>query len=311
MFNHKSVLLDEVIEGLNIKEGGTYVDATIGGAGHSFHIMQSLKQTGLLIGFDQDEVAIEASRARLSNLSPRFNLIHNNFVNMKSELKALGINKVDGILFDLGVSSVQLDEGSRGFSYRFDAPLDMRMDQTNDLDAYKVVNTYSLSDLCRIFKEYGEEKHAFKIASTIVEERKSKPIRTTFELVDIIKRCYPAKELKAKHPAKKVFQAIRIEVNHELDVLKIALQDALDLLNVGGRCAVITFHSLEDRIVKDLFNEVSTIKWDKNQPFKLENKQAKFRLVNKKVITSSDGELDDNNRAHSAKLRIIERVLEG
>ncbi|MBE6124645.1 MAG: 16S rRNA (cytosine(1402)-N(4))-methyltransferase RsmH [Erysipelotrichaceae bacterium] len=311
MFNHYSVLLKEVLEGLNIKQDGIYVDATIGGAGHSSKICEHLSESGHLIGFDQDEVAIEASRQKLSNSSPQFNLIHKNFSYLKDELEKLGIKKIDGILFDLGVSSVQLDTKDRGFSYREDARLDMRMDTSSNLDAYQVINTYPLEKLSKIFFVYGEEKYGNRIASKIVEVRKNKPIETTFELVDIIKSCYPKKDLRDKHPAKKVFQAIRIEVNQELEVLKTALKDALDLLKVGGRCCVITFHSLEDRIVKEIFNEASTVSWNKNQPFLLTDEKAKFKLINKKPILPSDKELEENNRSHSAKLRIIERVMEG
>ena len=310
MFNHYSVLLNEVLVGLNIKQDGIYVDATLGGAGHSFQICKHLSKSGHLIGFDQDEVAIEASKEKLSNLSPQVDLIHKNFSYLKEELKKINIQSIDGILFDLGVSSVQLDSKERGFSYRENARLDMRMDTSSKLDAYEVVNTYSFEKLSKIFYLYGEEKYGNRIASKIVELRRNKPIETTFELVDIIKSCYPKKDLKDKHPAKKVFQAIRIEVNQELEVLKTALKDALDLLKVGGRCCVITFHSLEDRIVKEMFNEASTIAWNKNQPFLLNQEEAKFKLINKKPILPSEKELLENNRSHSAKLRIIERVRE-
>lgn len=310
MFNHYSVLLNEVLEGLNIKSDGIYVDATIGGAGHSSKICSYLGTKGHLIGFDQDEVAIEASKQKLSNLTPQIDLIHKNFFYLKEELSKIGIEKIDGILFDLGVSSVQLDTKERGFSYREDARLDMRMDTSSKLDAYTVVNTYPFEKLSKIFYQYGEEKYGSRIASKIVETRKGKPIETTFELVEIIKSCYPKKELKDKHPAKKVFQAIRIEVNQELEVLKKALKEALDLLKVGGRCAVITFHSLEDRIVKEIFNDMSTISWNKNQPFLLNQEEAKYKLINKKPILPTEKELSENNRSHSAKLRIIERVKE-
>jgi 16S rRNA (cytosine1402-N4)-methyltransferase len=309
MFNHISVLLNECIEGLNIKADGIYVDATIGGAGHSCHIIKELSSKGLLVGFDQDQVALEASRERLTNLSPQFKLIHSNFAALKSELAKLGISQVDGFLFDLGVSSVQFDESDRGFSYRFDARLDMRMNKENDLDAFKVVNNYSKEELMRIFYEYGEEKFAKNIANKIVERRKEALIETTFQLVDVIRSALPSSVLREKgHPAKKVFQAIRIEVNRELDVLKEGLKDALDLLKPGGRICVITFHSLEDRIVKDMFREKCEVAWNKNMPFKLETSKSEYRLVNKKPIISQESELEANNRAHSAKLRIIERV---
>lgn len=309
MFNHISVLLNECIEGLNIKADGIYVDATIGGAGHSCHIIKELSPKGLLIGFDQDQVALEASRERLSNLSPQFKLIHSNFASLKEELTKLGISQVDGFLFDLGVSSVQFDESDRGFSYRFDARLDMRMNKENDLDAYKVVNSYSKEELIKIFYEYGEEKFAKNIANKIVERRKDSMIETTFQLVDVIRSALPASVLREKgHPAKKVFQAIRIEVNKELDVLKQGLNDALDLLKPGGRICVITFHSLEDRIVKDIFKGRCEVAWNKNMPFVIEEKKSEFRLVNRKPIVASNEELEANNRSHSAKLRIIERV---
>ena len=309
MFNHISVLLDECIEGLSIKKDGIYVDATIGGAGHSYHILKELSPKGLLIGFDQDQVALEASREKLSSLSPQFKLIHSNFASLKEELAKIGVSQVDGFLFDLGVSSVQFDESDRGFSYRFDARLDMRMNKENDLDAYKVVNTYSKEELTKIFYEYGEEKFSRNIATKIVERRKISPIETTFELVDVIRSALPSSVLREKgHPAKKVFQAIRIEVNRELDVLKEGLRDALELLKKGGRICVITFHSLEDRIVKEMFKEKCENAWNKNMPFKLEENKSEYRLVNKKPIVAKESELEVNNRAHSAKLRIIERV---
>jgi len=307
-FEHIPVLLTECIDGLNIKKDGTYVDATVGGGGHSYHILSRLK-SGHLYCFDQDQMAIEASRERLSKLScTNFTLIHSNFSFIKEELAKLNISKIDGILFDLGVSSFQLDEPSRGFSYRFDAELDMRMNQENKLTAKEVVNQYAEEELTRIFFEYGEEKYSKKIAHNIIETRKTKTIETTFQLVDIIKKSVPLKEqIMFGHPAKRVFQAIRIEVNHELDILKNSLQSALSLLNSGGRCCVITFHSLEDKIVKKLFQDLTTEQWHRGMPVNI-NYNIEYKLISKKAIIASDDELNKNNRSHSAKLRIIEKI---
>lgn len=310
-FKHISVLLNECIDNLNIKKDGIYVDGTLGGAGHSYHILKKLNGSGYLYCFDQDIAAIEASSKRLSTLSlPNFKLIHSNFQFMKQELEKIGINSVDGILFDLGVSSYQLDEGERGFSYNYDALLDMRMDQSSSLTAKDVVNRYSESELTRIFFEYGEEKFSRKIAANIVKERKVKEINTTFELVDIIKKSLPVQALREKgHPAKRIFQAIRIEVNGELAILKESLSNALKLLKPKGRMCVITFHSLEDRIVKSLFNEVSSPKsWNRNMPIVLDDDKIEYKHVCKKPILPSVEELEQNNRAHSAKLRVIEKL---
>lgn len=307
---HISVLLNEAIEGLNIKENGIYVDATLGRAGHSSKILERLKE-GKLYCFDQDEEAITYSKEKLSKISSDFEIIYSNFKNLKEELAKRNITKVDGILYDLGVSSPQFDEDYRGFSYRYDAPLDMRMDLNNPLTAKEIVNKYSLNDLTKIFKEYGEERYSYLIAKKIVEERSKKEIETTFELVDIIKSSIPKKELfKDKHPAKQVFQALRIEVNDELKVLEKSLNDALTILNKNGRIVVITFHSLEDKIVKNIFNSVSKIKGDRHNDYLLpsEIKKPEFKLVNKKVITPSEEELNLNHRAKSAKLRIIEKL---
>lgn len=306
---HVSVLLNEAIEGLDIKEDGIYIDATLGRGGHSSEILKRLT-SGKLYCFDQDQEAIDYSSIRLKEISDNFEIIYSNFKNIKDELNKRGIKEVNGILFDLGVSSPQFDEDYRGFSYRFDSELDMRMDQNNPLTAKKIVNTYSLNDLVKIFKEYGEEKYSYSIAKTIVKEREKKEISTTFELVDIIKRSIPKKELyKDKHPAKQVFQALRIETNNELEVLKIALNDSLSLLKPGGRIVVITFHSLEDRIVKTIFKEKTFIKGDRRNdyidPKKL--KQVDYELVNKKVITPSSNEIEVNHRSKSAKLRIIKK----
>ena len=306
---HIPVLLNEVIENLNINPDGIYIDLTLGRAGHSSEILKRLSNKGKLIGFDQDIDAIQASKERLSKISSNFEVIKSNFENVKDELLKRGITKVDGILADLGVSSPQFDQGDRGFSYRFDAKLDMRMDQNANLSAYEIVNTYSLIDLTRIFREYGEEKYAYEIAKRIVREREQKPVETTFELVDIIKRSLPSKELSKKgHPAKQVFQALRIETNRELEVLETMLKDGLELLSSKGRMAIITFQSLEDRIVKNIFKEVSTPKatprWMPSLP---EDQEVDYQLINKKVIVASEEELKRNPRSESAKLRVIER----
>ena len=306
---HIPVLLNEVIENLNINPDGIYIDLTLGRAGHSSEILKRLSNKGKLIGFDQDIDAIQASIERLSKISSNFEVIKSNFENVKEELLKRGITKVDGILADLGVSSPQFDQGDRGFSYRFDAKLDMRMDQNANLSAYEIVNTYSLIDLTRIFREYGEAKYAYEIAKRIVREREQKPVETTFELVDIIKRSLPSKELSKKgHPAKQVFQALRIETNRELEVLETMLKDGLELLSSKGRMAIITFQSLEDRIVKNIFKEVSTPKatprWIPSLP---EDQEVDYQLINKKVIVASEEELKRNPRSESAKLRVIER----
>lgn len=306
---HVSVLLNEAIEGLDIKEDGIYIDATLGRGGHSSEILKRLT-SGKLYCFDQDQEAIDYSSIRLKEISDNFEIIYSNFKNIKDELNKRGIKEVNGILFDLGVSSPQFDEDYRGFSYRFDSELDMRMDQNNPLTAKKIVNTYSLNDLVKIFKEYGEEKYSYSIAKTIVKEREKKEISTTFELVDIIKKSIPTRELyKDKHPAKQVFQALRIETNNELEVLKIALNDSLSLLKPGGRIVVITFHSLEDRIVKTIFKEKTFIKGDRRNDYidPKNLKQVDYELVNKKVITPSSNEIEVNHRSKSAKLRIIKK----
>lgn len=305
-FKHIPVLLKETIDGLNIQKDGIYVDMTLGRGGHSSEILKRLK-SGKLYCFDQDQQAINESKDRLEKISNNFTLIHSNFNNIKQKLEEYGVKKVDGVLFDLGVSSAQFDESDRGFSYRFDAKLDMRMDQSNSLSAYDVVNEYSLQELLKIFKEYGEEKYSYSIAKNIIKARAIKPIETTFELVDIIKASKPMKELsKVGHPAKQVFQAIRIEVNDELGVLKRALTDSLSILASKGRICVITFNSLEDRIVKDIFKSVA-IDSEGSRYLPLSNKEIEFSLVNRKVITASEEELLSNNRAKPAKLRIIER----
>ena len=270
--------------------------------------MDRIKE-GYLFAFDQDSEAIRHSTDRLSKIGTNFTIIKSNFVNMKEELQKLNVSKVDGILFDLGVSSPQLDDSERGFSYHNDAKLDMRMDKEQSLSAYEVVNNYSKEQLARIFKQYGESKFANNIAKRIVEYRQEKTIETTLELVEVIKTAVPMKFRIDKHPARQIFQAIRIEVNHELDVLEPAILQALDLLNVGGRCAIITFHSLEDRIVKQIFNEKTKIDDKvKGMPNIPEEYLPDFKLVYNKVIVPSDEELKNNPRARSSKLRVIEKI---
>ena len=308
---HKPILLNEVIEGLDIKSDGVYLDLTLGRAGHSKEILKRLSLNGLLIGIDQDEEAISYSRVELSKISNRYKIVKSNFSNIKNILSDLNISTLDGALFDLGVSSPQLDEDYRGFSYRFNNKLDMRMDLSSSLTAYDVVNTYSFKELLRVFKEYGEDKYSYNIAKNIVKERDIKPIVTTFDLVDIIKRSKPLKELnKVGHPAKQIFQAIRIEVNNELNVLKKALEDVINSLNINGRVCVITFHSLEDRIVKNLFKKYSVVEGNRINDFRKAKdiEEANFIEVNKKVIVPSEEEIINNPRSKSAKLRILKRV---
>ena len=305
---HYSVMLKEVIDNLNLKDTGIYVDATLGYAGHTGEILKRVKR-GFIFAFDQDINAINYSKEKLSKIGSNFLLIKSNFLYMKEELAKQNISLVDGIVFDLGVSSPQLDTKERGFSYHFDSRLDMRMDLDNPISAYEVVNNYSEADLTRIISTYGEEKHAKSIAKNIVKARNIKPIETTLELVDVIKKSMPYKDTINKHPAKKTFQAIRIEVNHELDILETSLKNALSLLNVGGRMVVITFHSLEDRIVKQVFKEVSSVDpVVASLPVIPDAYQPDFKLVTDKVILPSKEELEENNRSHSSKLRVIERI---
>lgn len=307
-YNHISVLLNESIQQLNIKKNGVYVDCTLGGGGHSSEILKRIPN-GHLYAFDQDSFAINTADEKLKKIASNYTLINENFVNIKVALEEENVYGVDGILYDLGVSSFQLDIPERGFSYRFDGPLDMRMDQTAELDAYTVVNTYDEKSLVRILFEYGEEKFARLIARKIVSEREKKPIETTLELVEIIKKALPASALRnSSHPAKQTFQAIRIEVNHELDILKKALEDGLSLLNKNGRMVVITFHSLEDRIVKKLFKEKTTLQLPKDLPYIPEGYEIKFKLINSKVILPSESEISNNLRSHSAKMRVIEKI---
>ena len=304
---HKSVLLDECIENLSIKESGIYVDATLGYAGHSSEILKRIPN-GHLYGFDQDDFAIEKSDEKLSLISSNYTIIKSNFAQMKEELDKRGVSRVDGILFDLGVSSVQIDEADRGFSFHKDAKLDMRMDTKSNFSAYNVVNEYEYNDLVRILRCYGEEKFASSIAKNIIKAREKKPIETTFELVDIIKASMPMKAKRDGHPARRSFQAIRIEVNKELEVLEIALDKALELLNVGGRVCVISFQSLEDKIVKNKFKEVSEVADNiKNLPFIPDEYLPKFKVISKGII-ASDKELEENSISHSARLRVIEKV---
>lgn len=306
MYSHVPVLLQETIANLEINPSGTYVDATLGRGGHSSKILSLLKD-GFLYCFDQDEQAIEESRARLAKISSRYEIIHANFENLASELKKRNVDKISGAIFDLGVSSAQFDEGDRGFSYRYDAKLDMRMDCDKNLTAYQVVNDYSLEELTRIFKEYGEEKYSYQIASNIVRERLKKKIETTFELVDIIKASLPFKALEKKgHPAKQVFQAIRIEVNDELTVLERGLEAAINMLDHHGRLCVISFNSLEDRIVKNIFRKY-TYQGEGSRTLPSEPRKTEFTLVTRKVINPSKEEIEANPRSKSAHLRVLER----
>lgn len=299
---HKSVLLEEAIDALNIKKDGIYVDCTLGYAGHSSKILERLEKEGFLFAFDQDEEAVKFSESKLNEIGGNFKIFDTNFKNIKNCIDV----KVDGILFDLGVSSPELDEDYRGFSYHNDARLDMRMDRRQHLSAYEVVNNYSREDLIRILYEYADEKYAKSIVDKII---KSRPITTTVELSEIIKSSVPESYRNKKHPAKRVFQAIRIEVNDEINVLKSALEDAFEILRPGGRLVVITFHSLEDKVVKNYFN--SLVKEEnqlKGLPYIPEDKLSKAKLINKKIIVPSEEELVVNNRSRSAKMRIIEKL---
>ena len=308
-FYHVSVLLEECIEGLNIRPDGIYVDGTLGGAGHSSHIASKLT-TGRHIGIDRDPVALKAAGERLAPYADRVTLVHSNFCEIAKVLDDLGIAGVDGILLDLGVSSPQLDDGERGFSYMVDAPLDMRMNNEDSLSADTVVNTWSYEELKRILYDYGEERYAPKIAAAICSRRESSPIRTTLELVDIIRSAMPASALREKqHPAKRSFQAIRIAVNDELNSVAKVMEDAIPRLNPGGRLAVITFHSLEDRIVKNaMANAAKGCTCPPSFPVCVCGKKPQVQLITRKPIVSSDAELERNPRARSAKLRICEKI---
>ena len=308
-FKHVSVLLDECINALNIKEDGIYVDCTLGGAGHSSEIVKRLSSDGRLIGFDQDKDALKAAGERLKDYK-NVTYVHSNFYAINDVLTDLGIDGVDGILMDLGVSSYQLDNGERGFSYMQDAPLDMRMNRENEFSAYEIVNTYSEEELYRIIKEYGEEKFAKRIASFIVKNREEKNIETTLELVEIIKAAIPAKARReGPHPAKRTFQAIRIEVNKELEIISKTILDGVKKLNKGGRMAIITFHSLEDRIVKNTFKELANpCTCPSEFPVCVCNRKPEVKLISRKPIEASKEELEFNPRSRSAKLRIIEKL---
>ena len=309
-FAHIPVMLDECLEGLNIKADGIYVDGTVGGAGHSSEIVKRLSGNGRLICVDKDEDALKAAGERLAPYSDRVTFIHDDYKNLVAELNSIGVGKVDGILLDLGVSSYQLDNAERGFSYMKDAPLDMRMDRSQRISAYEVVNGYSESELARILFDYGEEKLARQIARNIVRARAEKPIETTLELAKIVEDTYPAKtRWKFGHPAKRTFQAIRIEVNDELSTLGEAVTQMARRLEKGGRMAVITFHSLEDRIVKSAFKELSlACTCPPDFPVCVCGKVQEVELVNKKPIVASEGELEKNSRSQSAKLRVIEKL---
>lgn len=310
MFNHTTVLLHETVDGLNIRPDGIYVDCTLGGAGHSEYLVQQLSDEGHLYCFDQDVTAIEHAKEKLKDHLHKITFIHANFKYLKEELEKHGIEKVDGILYDLGVSSPQLDTPERGFSYHHDAPLDMRMDQSAELSAYHVVNEWRFEDLVRIFYRYGEEKFSKQIARKIEAAREKQPIETTAQLVECIKDGIPAPaRRKGGHPAKRVFQAIRIAVNDELGAAEASLQDAIDMLAVGGRISVITFHSLEDRLTKALFKEASSLpELPPNLPVIPDGLEPKLKLITRKPILPSEEELAHNNRSRSAKLRIAEKI---
>ena len=308
-FHHISVLLEECLEGLAIKSDGIYIDGTLGGAGHSSQIVKRL-ETGRLIGIDRDPVALKAAGARLEPYKDRVTLVHSNFSEMAQAVKNLGLPGVDGILLDLGVSSPQLDDGERGFSYMADAPLDMRMNNEDPLSAYTVVNTWPQDELKRILFDYGEERYAPRIAAAICRRREEAPIKTTLELVDIIRSAMPAQALREKqHPAKRSFQAIRIAVNDELGSVEKAMKEVIPLLNPGGRLAVITFHSLEDRIVKNAMAEAAKgCTCPPNFPVCVCGKKPQVKLITRKPIVASDEELEVNPRSRSAKLRVCEKL---
>ena len=310
-FKHKSVLLDETIEGLAIKPNGIYVDGTLGGGGHSYHICRNLSKQGRLIGIDQDDAAIEAATARLQEFADRVTIVRSNYCNMKNVLHDLGIDKVDGIVLDLGVSSHQLDTVERGFSYKYDTDLDMRMDRRQALTAKEIVNTYPEKELFRIFRDYGEEQFAQNIAKHIVRNRQEKEIHTTYELNEIIKAAIPAKMRTNGHPSKRVFQAIRIECNKELDVLRDTMDAMVELLNPQGRLSIITFHSLEDRIVKSAYRKYENpCTCPPEFPVCVCGKKPLGKSVTRKPILPSKEELEVNSRSKSAKLRVFEKTAE-
>ena len=307
-FKHKSVLLNETIDGLNIKPDGIYVDGTLGGGGHAYEVCRRLGEKGSIVGIDQDAAAIEAASARLKDFGEKVTIVRSNYCDMKSKLHELGIDKVDGIVLDLGVSSYQLDTAERGFSYREDAPLDMRMDTRQKMTARDIVNDYTEADLYRVIRDYGEDKFAKNIAKHIVQARAVKPVETTAELSEIIRASIPMKfQKKSGHPAKRTFQAIRIELNRELDVLRDSLDDMIDLLNPGGRLCIITFHSLEDRIVKSAFRKnENPCTCPPDFPVCVCGKKSKGSIITKKPILPSEEELEYNSRSKSATLRIFE-----
>lgn len=310
-FHHVTVMLYETIDMLDVKPDGIYVDATLGGAGHSEYLLSKLSEKGHLYAFDQDQNAIDNAQKRLAPYIEKgmVTFIKDNFRNLRVRLHEAGVQEIDGICYDLGVSSPQLDQRERGFSYKKDAPLDMRMNQEANLTAYEVVNHYDYHELVRIFFKYGEDKFSKQIARKIEQARQVKPIETTTELAEIIKSAKPAKELKKKgHPAKQIFQAIRIEVNDELGAADESIQQAMEMLALGGRISVITFHSLEDRLTKQLFKEASTVEVPKGLPFIPDNLKPKMELVSRKPILPSKEELEANNRSHSAKLRVARKI---
>ena len=310
-FHHVTVMLHETIDMLDVKPDGIYVDATLGGAGHSEYLLSKLSEKGHLYAFDQDQNAIDNAQKRLAPYIEKgmVTFIKDNFRHLQARLQEAGVQEIDGICYDLGVSSPQLDQRERGFSYKKDAPLDMRMNQEASLTAYEVVNRYDYHDLVRIFFKYGEDKFSKQIARKIEQARQVKPIETTTELAEIIKSAKPTKELKKKgHPAKQIFQAIRIEVNDELGAADESIQQAMDMLALSGRISVITFHSLEDRLTKQLFKEASTVKVPKGLPFIPDELKPKMELVSRKPILPSKEELEANNRSHSAKLRVARKI---
>ncbi len=311
-FKHKSVLLEETIEGLQIRPDGIYVDGTLGGGGHSYEICRHLSDKGRLIGIDQDAAALQAASLRLAPFKDRVSMVRSNYCDMPTELANMGITSVDGVILDLGVSSYQLDNAGRGFTYREDVPLDMRMDQRQAFSARDVVNDYSEMELYRVIRDYGEEKFAKNIAKHVVSARQNHAIETTGELIQIIKASIPARaRANGGHPAKRTFQAIRIEVNHELDVLERSLGNMIDLLGDGGRLCVITFHSLEDRLVKQAFRTAEDpCICPKTFPVCVCGRKPKGRVVTRKPILPSEAELAENSRSKSAKLRIFERISE-
>ncbi|MEF9916104.1 MAG: 16S rRNA (cytosine(1402)-N(4))-methyltransferase RsmH [Lachnospiraceae bacterium] len=308
-FNHESVLLEETVNGLNIKPDGIYVDGTLGGGGHAFEVCKRLSKKGSLIGIDQDLAAIEAAAIRLIDFGENVTIIRSNYCDMKSKLQEIGIDKVDGIILDLGVSSYQLDTAERGFSYRVDVPLDMRMDMRQEMTARDIVNDYSEKQLFRIIRDYGEDKFAQNIAKHIVIEREKEPIETTGQLIEIIRHAIPMKfQINSGHPAKRTFQAIRIELNRELEVLRDSLDDMIDLLNENGRICVITFHSLEDRIVKTIFRKnENPCTCPREFPVCICGQVPKGKVVSRKPILPKEEEMELNSRSKSAKLRIFER----